>query len=233
MSLGVGGVVDVVCPADAAAGAVVRVDNVKGEQFDVAVPPGVLPGDTFRVALPAAPPAYQSCAHTEEGGGGGSELEPRDPISDAPGGLRDMGVEMAGERALVAEYFGSTAVEVGGSEVLAVALRAVLRSVSRLDTLDELIEAHAGEFSEWDAAAEQRLEWTARFDEYVRLVDGGVSEALEDLECTAEQLFDYARCYHAESEQAGKLLARLLSMADYAQFCALMHEAHVRGGLSV
>ena len=232
MSLGVEGVVDVVCPADAAAGAVVRVDTVKGERFDVVVPPDVLPGDTFRVTLATAPPTDQSRGNWEKGGGG-SELEPRDPISDAPGGLRGLGVEMAGERAIVAEHFGGTAVEVGGSEVLAVALRAVLRSVSRLDSLDELIEAHAGEFAEWDAAAEQRLEWTARFEEYVRLVDGGVSEALEDLECTAEQLFDYARCYHAESEQAGKLLARLLSMADYAQFCALMHEAHVRGGLSV
>ena len=164
------------------------------------------------------------------GGDLGPELELRDPISDAPGGLQALGAELAGERALVADFFGGSAVEVGGGEVLERALRSVLACIGRLDTLDELIDARAAEFEGWSAADEQRLEWTQTFGEYVALVEAGVAEALDELECSSDELYDYARCYHVESAPARRLLDKLLAMADYRQFCAMMREAHEHGG---
>ena len=217
----------VVCPVDAAPG-----DTVRAVSADGATSFDVLPGDTFTPTLqpfdeedPTAftpPPPFADC-------GAGAELEPRDPISDAPGGLQALGAEIAGERAIVASFFEATAVEVSGGEVLERALRAVLRAISDLDALDELIDAHAATFAEWDAAREQQLGWTATFDEYVRLVEVGVSEALDDLECSADELFDYARAHHVESAAAQRLLTRLLAMADYAEFGRMMREAHERG----
>lgn len=160
------------------------------------------------------------------------ELEPRDPISDAPGGLQALGAEIAGERAIVASFFEGVAVDVNGGEVLARALRLVLRTISNLDDLDALIETHAVAFADYEPGQEQPLERTAHFNSYVALVDGAISEALEDLECSAEELFDYARAHHIESGEAQRLLTRLLAMADYAAFAKMMAEANERGGMA-
>ena len=164
--------------------------------------------------------------------GYGDELSHLDPVDDAPGGLQGIAAEIAGERAIVAEYFGGTPVEVHGGDVLAAALREVLKSIARIDGLDRLIDGKASDFSDYSPDAEQRLEWTAVFEEYVALVEGGISEALEDLECTERQLFDYARNWHAESPQAGKLLNRLLAFSDYPAFCQMMKANHDCGGMS-
>ena len=40
--------------------------------------------------------------------GYGDELQHLDPVDDAPGGLQGIAAEIAGERAIVAEYFGGT-----------------------------------------------------------------------------------------------------------------------------
>jgi hypothetical protein len=215
----------VVCPADAAPGASVDVE-ADGVVLRVTVPAGVAPGDTFAVEVPrdAGEAGAAECR---------DELEPRDPIGDAPGGLACLGAELAGERAIVATYFDAAPVEVHGGDVLTAALRAVLKTISRTDGVDALIEAHAAEFADWEPAAEQRLEWHDRFREYVAIVEGGVREALDELDCSEAEFYDYARAHHVESAEAGRLLRRLLATSEYASFGALMREAHERGSLSV
>ena len=89
--------------------------------------------------------------------GYGDELQHLDPVDDAPGGLQGIAAEIAGERAIVAEYFGGTPVEVHGGDVLAAALREVLKSIARIDDLDRLIDGKASEFSDYSPDAEQRL----------------------------------------------------------------------------
>lgn len=120
---------NVVCPQDAAVGALITIETAEGTRFSVAVPAGVLPGETFTVTLgTASDGACPSDAGAEALAlpppVDGPELEERDPIGDAPGGLAALGAEMVGQRAIVAAYFGSEAVEVRGGEVLAEALRA-------------------------------------------------------------------------------------------------------------
>ena len=205
---------DVTCPEDALPGTSLQVNTPDG-LLNVTVPEGVAPGDTFRITLPEL---------------SGPELEPRDPMSDAPGGLQALAAEIAGERAIVASFFGNDAVEVKGGDVLAEAIRAVLRSISRIDALDELIDGQCSRFAEWDASAEQDLSLTPIFNDYVSLAEAGISEALDELECSDAELFDYARCYHAESAESERLLSRLLAFSDYASFAKMMREAHARGG---
>ena len=163
---------------------------------------------------------------------GMDELTSLDPVDDAPGGLQGIAAEIAGERAIVADFFGADPTEVNGGDVLTAAFREVLKSIERVDALDYLIDGRASEFAEWTAEAEQQLEWTAVFNEYVKLVEGAVSEAMEDLECTEDELFHYARQWHAESGQAERLLARLLAFSDYHTFCKMMRANRECGGMS-
>ena len=216
------GRIDVVCPPGVQPGSSIDVEHEGQTICGVVLPDGVSEGDRFvvdisdmnePVAFVAAPPG--------------------DPVGDAPGGLGALAAELEGQRAIAAGFFSSDGSEatlpsVAGSEVLAEALRLVLRSVARIDGLDELIDAHSAEFAAYTADGEQQLGWTDLHGRYVSLVEEGIAEALDELDCTAEELFDYARTFHLDGRntEADRLLRRLLAMGDYTSFCAVMRRAH-------
>ena len=195
---------EVTCPDGVAAGSLLAVQRPgDGASFEVACPAGILPGATFKVEVP------DGC------------------------GLDALAADMVARRAA-----GSVLVQgrvpraVEGGEVLAEALRTILRELERVDALDEYIEAHASAFSGWSSQTEQRLEWSALHAGYVALVDAGVASALEGLQLSAEEVDAYARA-HGGDPGADRLLCRLLATTDYAQFGAMMRAVHECGGMGV
>jgi hypothetical protein len=214
--------IEVICPPGAEPGSSIDVEHDGHTISGVRLPDGVQEGDPFVVDISDMnePVAFVAAS-------------PGDPVGDAPGGLGALAAELEGQRAIAASFFSSDDSEasmppVGGSDVLAEALRLVLRSVARIDGLDELIEAHCAEFAGYMADGEQQLTWTDLHGRYVTLVESGIADALDELDCTAEELFEYARTFHSDGRntEADRLLTRLLAMADYASFCIVMRRAH-------
>ena len=97
----------------------------------------------------------------------------------------------------------------------------------RMDELDKLIDDYCAAFADYLPNGEQRLEWT-NHNRYVALVEDGVAEALEDMECSAEELAEYARSFHTDGSnaEADRLLTKFLAMGEYSSFCAVMKKAH-------
>ena len=149
-----------------------------------------------------------------------------DPVGDAPGGLGALAAEMEASNAIM-ESFGSPVSSVRGGDVLAEALKLVLKSIARTEALDAFVDANASVFATYAPDGEQTLEWTELHQQYVRIVEGGIAEALDELECSAEELFEYASAFipTEKHDKADKLLCKLLAMNDYACFCDLMVSA--------
>lgn len=162
--------------------------------------------------------------------------QPGDPVGDAPGNLGALAAELQAERAIIAADFLGEDSAVHGGEVLAQALRVVMKAISRMEELDEFIDGNAASFAEYHGPdGEQRLEWTQLHCQYVGLVEAAVREALEDLDCTDVELFEYARKFHDDGQhaEADRLTWKLLAMSDYSGFCRVMMEAHEHGPLGV
>lgn len=151
---------------------------------------------------------------------------------EAPGELAAFAAELAASRAIAADYFGDVPKEVQGGEVLAEALRSLLAALSREDSLDAWIDSNANAFANWGPDREQHLQWTALHSEYVEQVESIIAEALMQLRCTTEEVYDFARA-HSGGTAATALLTRLVATSDYAVFAQLMHETHRCGGMSV
>jgi len=208
---------EVVCPQGVLAGDLVSITTAEGESFSVALPENVGEGQTFQVEIAAD--------------GVASGL---DPVGDAPGGLGAIAAEIAGARAIAAAFFGGEPEEVKGGEVLAEALRVVLKEISNMDELDEFIDGNAAGFADFEAGDEQRLEWTSAFHRYVELIERATVTALEDLECSAEEVLEYARAFRgSDGAEHERLMSRLLNMSDYQAFCKMMREQHDCGGMGV
>ena len=161
--------VDVVCPEGVAEGESAHVCFADGREFDVVLPAGVSAGDTFRVELQAD--------------------------ASLPTGLRAIAATIQEAREIAASFFGdagSVPKPVEGGEVLAEALKAVLRSLEYIDELDELIDGNSAAFAEYTPDGEQHLEWTELFQQYVALVEQGIST--EVALCCAIQLASAHRC---------------------------------------
>ena len=77
-----------------------------------------------------------------------------------------------------------------------------------------------------------RWSHTAHSTPQVALVEQGIAETLEELECSAEEVFEYAKVYGGDPA-ADRFLTKLLAQSDYGTFCAMMQQAHVRGPMSV
>lgn len=210
---------DVVCPPGAQPGMRIDVSH-NGDVYGVNIPDGVSEGQTFLVDISDG---GEPVAFAAESKG--------DPVGDAPGGLQGLAAELEGQRAIVASFLegdSATFPAVKGSEVLAEALRLVLRSIARMDELDKLIDDYCAAFADYLPNGEQRLEWTNLHNRYVALVEDGVAEALEDMECSAEELAEYARSFHTDGSnaEADRLLTKFLAMGEYSSFCAVMKKAH-------
>lgn len=119
--------------------------------------------------------------------------------------------------------------EVEPGDILAQALRSILQTIEYTRALDELIEGGCACFADYaGAGSEQRLEWGELHTRYVEVVEAAISEELDSLECSAEELFDYARSVGADAK-SDRLLSKLLAMSDYEAFCGVMHAAHCQG----
>ena len=103
-----------------------------------------------------------------------------------------------------------------------------MNKASLFHELDKLIDDYCAAFADYLPNGEQRLEWTNLHNRYVALVEDGVAEALEDMECSAEELAEYARSFHTDGSnaEADRLLTKFLAMGEYSSFCAVMKKAH-------
>ena len=197
--------VDVICPPHVRAGSLITVTIPSGD-IEVEVPAGVTEGDVFTVQL------------------GDVEEQEREP----PGGLGAIAAELAGQRAIAASFFHSEPAPVANGEVLAEALRTILKAIDRMPVIDELIESNAASFADYSSSAEQSLTWTALHHKFVELIELAAKEQMEDLECSDSELFAFARDYGETDPAARSLLRKFLAMGEYLDFCSLMQAAHRR-----
>lgn len=58
------------------------------------------------------------------------------------------------------------------------------------------------------------------------------SSQLDDLGCSAEEVFEYAKV-HGGDPAADRFLSKLLAMNDYSAFCNMMQQAYIRGPMNV
>ena len=112
----------------------------------------------------------------------------------------------------------------GAAEVLAAALRQLVNAVEDavLD-LDAFIGAHCGKFASWRGIdGEQELEWTTLHKQYTAVVEAAIAETLTELSCKADDVFAYAQL-HGGDPSVDKAMGRLLALAEYKDFCTMMH----------
>lgn len=207
---------DVVCPDAVAAGDTITVETEDHGSFTIAVPAGVLPGDTFQVELPGT--AY-----------------------DGYGGLGSVARELEEAHRIASEFSGASLdmrdLKPGAAEVLAAALRQLVNAVEDVvDELDDFISGSCGKFASWRGMdGEQELEWTSLHQEYVVVVEGAIASTLKELECKAEDVFSYAQVHGGD--QVDKAMTRLLALAEYRHFCEMMHryaeEEELAGSMGV
>lgn len=219
---------EVTCPEGVVEGDLLAVERPgDGASFEVPLPAGVESGGAFLVELPEeAPPA-----------------EPSGAAVPAPSGLAAIAAGLACVRANAAQRQGREPRAVEGGEVLEAALRRILRELEDMEALDEMIEAHCKSFEEWTPKGEQRLEWTALHREFVALVEAGIASALEQMQCSAEDVFGYAQKYGGGASAAAdgqlwplkvdRLLSKLMATSDYSVFCEMMRDVAACGGMGV
>lgn len=73
-----------------------------------------------------------------------------------------------------------------------------------------------------DEEREQRLEWTLIHQEYVKLVESVIEEALAATGATSADLFVVLRDFRGRGANA--FLARFTALEDYDMFCEFMAE---------
>lgn len=144
---------EVVCPPGAREGELIHAETADGRPFDVVVPAGVHEGEAFQVEL-----------HAD---------------SSAPTGLKAIAAAIEEARAIAAQFFGDVGAaprKVEGGEVLAEALKSILRSLEYADEIDQLIDGHSAAFAEYSPDGEQQLAWTELHQQYVTLVQHCISK---------------------------------------------------------
>ena len=90
--------------------------------------------------------------------------------------------------------------------------------------LDDFVDEHAPAFAEYVRGGEQRLEWTTLHSRYVTMVEGHITEQLQELGGDAEGLHAILEVAFEGDSRAEAFLSRLLSMESYEFFCAEMCE---------
>ena len=145
-----------------------------------------------------------------------------------PGSLGAIAAEMASTRAMAASFFGGDVEPVGDGEVLAEALRRILKAIDRDEIIEDFVDSNALAFAEHSIDAEQRLEWAPLYNKYVELVELVIKGRLDELDCSAEDLFKYARRYSDEDPGARRLLRKVHALEEYREFCGMMQAHHRR-----
>ena len=103
-------------------------------------------------------------------------------------------------------------------EVLAEALRSILKAIDRDEIIEDFVDSNALAFAERSIDAEQRLEWAPLYNKYVELVELVIKDRLDELDCSAEDLFKYARRYSDEDPGARRLLRKVHALEEYREF---------------
>ena len=77
------------------------------------------------------------------------------------------------------------------------------------------------------------------------LVEAGIASALEQMQCSAEDVFGYAQRYGGGTSAAARgdgqlwplkvdrLLSKLMATNDYSVFCEMMRDVAACGGMGV
>ena len=118
------------------------------------------------------------------------------------------------------------------AQFLAAALKQILQAISRAFHVQQFVDDNSAAFVDFRPGGEHLLEWTSIHQEYCDLIDGVITTTLAQLDCTSEQIFEYARAMGGDP-RADKHLSRLLAMSDYNHFCDMMRHASEEGPCSV
>jgi len=198
-------VVDIICPPNVGEGDRIEV-AVNGQQYELLVPAGVEVGHTFSATL-----SEQSAADA----GSGSTVTPSQSAADAGSGSTVTPSQLAGMQHMVRQM---------ATGFLQAALQRVLQAIDRDSAIQEYIDANASAFVDYRRGGEHLLEWTAIHDDYCALVEAAIRIALDELNCNAATVLEYAQTFGNDPKVDG-LLSRLLALSDYHRFCAMMRAA--------
>ena len=182
---------------------------------DVVCPPGVSAGDlisvaignhTFEVSLP--PNVFDGDTFSVD-------------IPDAP----VMELPVLGGVVAALDARGTA---YGDADVLEAALHTVIDAIEDHDNpaLDELVDGNCEEFAEWEEGCEAQLHWTQMHETYSMLLEEHIGGVLASLQCSAEDVFMYAQAYSSDDERCKKLVAELLAMGEFTDFCKMMRMRH-------
>ena len=192
--------VDITCPPGVAAGDELSV-TVGDSTFNVVLPDGVFEGDVFAVEV------------LDEEDVPARADTPRLPV-------------LAG----IVAHLNAQRVAYGGEEVLESALLTVLDAIDFTDVdnsvVDALIDGNCAEFANFEHGEEMPLHWIQLHEHYVGLVEEHIGDVLASLECSAEDVFQYAQTYAGGDERVQRLIERLLASVDLPAFCVMMRERH-------
>ena len=168
---------DVECPSGVVEGELITVQAADGLSFEVALPPGVSPGDTFQVEI-----------EVPADGTGDSIACP--PLKTAAASQRERALSLHVQRCSF--IAGGAAQQPNAESVLedavqanrlqpqdAAALKAILRALHEFEALDDFINEKSIEFEHYVRGGEQQLEWTILHDKYVQMVETKVADHLE------------------------------------------------------
>lgn len=146
-------VFDVTCPEGAQEGCSVSVRAPGGVCFEVIVPVGVQPGQTFAVEV--------------EHGGAGSSAEASGTSSAASSDAGNREMEIPSMEGAI-----QTGLQTGQIQRReADALRSLLKSLYKCSALDDFVSRHCAALAEYSRDGEQCLEWTSLHREYSALVE--------------------------------------------------------------
>ena len=203
----------VVCPANVKAGDPVNVTTETGESFEVELPDGISEGDVFHVHVSSGKLHASTAADME-----------------ASGGLAAISAEMAAARAIVAEFFGGDPDPVENAEVLAEALKSILRAIEDDESIHEFIEGNSSAFARYSPQEEHALEWSSLHAAYVILVEAAIQEHLDELACSAEEVALFAQQHGLQDTVASHLLDKFIAMSDQEAFFGMMRAAYEVAG---
>ena len=186
-------------------------------ELNVVCPAGVQAGDRLAVLFEGQTYEVELPAGIGEGETFSAVVQ--EPAAEQGGSSTATPAQLAGMQHMVREM---------ATGFLAGALSRLLQAMEHIYELQEWVDANSAAFADYHRGCEHSLRWTELHTEYVRRVDAGVAAELGQLQCTPELVFDYAKAYGGDP-RTDKLLAKLLAMSDYEDFCAMMHGAYELG----
>ena len=138
-------------------------------------------------------------------------------------------VEVPDESAPEAAAMAQVARRLSGEQ--AAALQRIMAALCGFDELFDFVASNCREFREWRGAeGEQELGWSARHEQYTRLVEGWIEGELAALGSSGADLHALLAgvLEGGADPRADSFLGRLLSLTSYERFCRMMARSRAR-----